>query len=66
MEELEQREEAWRRANALVEDLREQLAARMEQERRLQEELRLLSTQAGSIQSTEPNVLVPDFSNGYV
>ena len=28
VEELEQREEGWRRANALAEDLREQLAAR--------------------------------------
>ncbi len=48
VEELEQREEAWRRAGALVEDLREQLTARMEHERRLQEELRNLSMQARS------------------
>jgi hypothetical protein len=53
VEELEQREEAWRRAGALVEDLREQLTARMEHERRLQEELRNLSMQARS------NILYP-------
>jgi hypothetical protein len=53
VEELEQREEAWRRAGALVEDLREQLTARMEHERRLQEELRNLSMQVRS------NILYP-------
>jgi hypothetical protein len=46
VEELEQREEAWRRAAALAEDLREQLAARLDHERRLQEELRTLANQA--------------------
>jgi len=40
--ELEQKEDAWRKANALVEDLKEQLAARFEVERRLVVENRSL------------------------
>ncbi len=59
VEELEQREEAWRRAGALVEDLREQLTARMEHERRLQEELRNLSMQARSKFNTVPLAFSP-------
>jgi len=42
--ELEQREEAWRKASAQVEDLKEQLTARLDAERRLVEENRSLSS----------------------